>query len=1007
MAFLITETTSEDPVVLVVSKSSVLQERTAAFLEKKNLQVEQVDPTAFSSSHLSNTLSYLEKKTFYKIVLFYDGKENELWQDVIKALKKRKEQFVCVASILSGIRANTRVFQAWQEAFQAQCDFFLHLQERVPRANLILLENVIDEKNEAFAFFPYLVSGQKEELYDPEIKLSFFSSTVVTDLLGSVLITPGKGKRILFHGQKKESAGLVSKLQKSFLEKRGSSFKVISTPVELVPFPFETQNKIVREEVNVLPAIVSFLENQPVDLPTLDIPQPSQEVAEDVPVYEIHTSPEESVDPVLPVRRAYVVPHSIPYIENRLKKYEKRKKQAVAQKKADQYLSPFAQRVGQSRGGVSTSSHQDQTVKLDQELQRIFGSERVERKVERVKSKIKHTITQEKKNKRRRVFMWLLSLVFALGILGSSLAGLFILNRHLLLQNLVVLTRLDQTLSAEEMTKHATELGTLAETLSFQVESYRFILGKNALNESELLINASKEAAQARQLFDGVHQTASTATLQFLGKKEGSVFDSLEDLSGKTQEMYKNLSLLQGYINSIQPESQTNGEIDSLKQFLSSLQERRKVLATGEQLHQILPTFLAEEKRKTYAVLLQNNQELRPTGGFIHAVALVTIEHGQLIDYQVFESSYADSLLSGEVRPPRELQTYLGQTKWFLRDANWSPHFPQTAQQTQLFLEKSLGRKVDGVFAMNLYVLRDLVKTLGPVNLTEYGEIISEKNLFERVEFHSEISLVPNEKKDYLSLLFSKVLDQIEVLPEEKTLPILSVLYTNLRDGQMFIQTNDLSEEQVFSNLGWGGELASPQCPPQLSKENCVVDTIMQVETNIGVNKANHYLNREITHTVQISPTEIQHERLVRFANTATSNAWPTGPYKSFIRFYVSGSSLLDRIEINGQQVPVQSIANGVEAGKRYFGTSFEVPIQKEVVVKIVYHQTHSHPQGFAYAFFDQKQAGTGSDPLTIVIQPSAELRPSIVAPQAEFVNSTIQFKAKRDNHTFVGVSFY
>ena len=59
---------------------------------------------------------------------------------------------------------------------------------------------------------------------------------------------------------------------------------------------------------------------------------------------------------------------------------------------------------------------------------------------------------------------------------------------------------------------------------------------------------------------------------------------------------------------------------------------------------------------------------------------------------------------------PADLKQYLGEDGWYLRDANWSPFFPKTAVQAAWFLEKEVGQKVDGVWAINLEVAKGCLK---------------------------------------------------------------------------------------------------------------------------------------------------------------------------------------------------------------------------------------------------------------------------------------------------------
>lgn len=91
----------------------------------------------------------------------------------------------------------------------------------------------------------------------------------------------------------------------------------------------------------------------------------------------------------------------------------------------------------------------------------------------------------------------------------------------------------------------------------------------------------------------------------------------------------------------------------------------------------------------------------------------------------------------------------------------------------------------------------------------------------------------------------------------------------------------------MLHSLGWTGSLVEPQCPTRLSVVDCRVDVMAQVEANIGVNKANYYLDREINHKVIIDREKATHSRNITFTNNAKSNSWPKGTYKSYQRFYI------------------------------------------------------------------------------------------------------------------------
>ena len=100
----------------------------------------------------------------------------------------------------------------------------------------------------------------------------------------------------------------------------------------------------------------------------------------------------------------------------------------------------------------------------------------------------------------------------------------------------------------------------------------------------------------------------------------------------------------------------------------------------------ILPELLGVNGPRYYLILTQNEDEIRPTGGFISAAGLLSVEAGRITSL-TFEDSYAIDDLQGHAYPdpPAPLLTYMCSELWLFRDSNWSPDFPTSARQAAEF----------------------------------------------------------------------------------------------------------------------------------------------------------------------------------------------------------------------------------------------------------------------------------------------------------------------------------
>jgi hypothetical protein len=150
---------------------------------------------------------------------------------------------------------------------------------------------------------------------------------------------------------------------------------------------------------------------------------------------------------------------------------------------------------------------------------------------------------------------------------------------------------------------------------------------------------------------------------------------------------------------------------------------------------QVLPSMLGEDSPKRYFIGLQNEAEMRGTGGLPGAFAILVADHGQLT-FTHFESdaaltphatgSLVDTGLDFGAQYNLAYNTS-SPTKLF-ENSNVSPNFPYAAQIWAAMWEKVSGEHVDGAMAMDPGVLANLLHATGPVR-TAQGAVLNAQNV--------------------------------------------------------------------------------------------------------------------------------------------------------------------------------------------------------------------------------------------------------------------------------------
>ena len=259
----------------------------------------------------------------------------------------------------------------------------------------------------------------------------------------------------------------------------------------------------------------------------------------------------------------------------------------------------------------------------------------------------------------------------------------------------------------------------------------------------------------------------------------------------------------------------------------------------------LAPEFLGlDGKRREYLMLFQNEMELRPGGGFIGAYGILSFEGGKLLNLDIRDIYEADGQLKGHVEPPEEIKTILGEEGWFMRDANWETNFSVASTQIQWFLEKETGRKVDGVIGINLAVAKAVLEVTGEVEVMDFREKINKDNLFEQAEFYAETKFFPgsNQKASFLGGLGKQLFEEIKGMSSRKKLEMYETMIDQLEKNEIQVALNNKKAAKKLGDLGWDGAIYGGKC----SIERCMADYLYLVEANLGVNKANYFIYRNI-----------------------------------------------------------------------------------------------------------------------------------------------------------------
>lgn len=433
---------------------------------------------------------------------------------------------------------------------------------------------------------------------------------------------------------------------------------------------------------------------------------------------------------------------------------------------------------------------------------------------------------------------------------------------------------------------------------------------------------------------------------------------SLVNLSGSAKNLKSKLENIDiPYFSTSQMTAFLDSAISDLDSVTSIMPPFREMLYSG---------------KKNYLLLFQNNMELRATGGFIGSVGFLTIDNGNLNNLEIMDVYTLDGQLKGHIDPPVEIRKYLNQPNFFLRDSNFDPDFAVSAQNAQFFLDKSLNRKVDGVIGINLFLLQDLLETIGPVTLTDFNnEVITSDNLFIKAQVFINQNFFPgsNQKRDFLSALALE-LEKKMVSKDVSLIKVFKVIKTSLEQKNLLFNFNDQKLQKEFEELGWAGRIPVISC--YNAQNNCLPDYLAVIESNFGVNKANYFVSKSVQINKQFTAlNQINTDLILNYHNQSQSGLLQGGDYANYLRLYLPKGSNFTSADLNGNKLTLKDFdVSSYRDDKVVFGMLIKIPQNSDSVFKFSYQLPKSFSDVNLYQFYVQKQAGDKSENINLNFNP-------------------------------------
>ncbi|RZS91275.1 uncharacterized protein DUF4012 [Motilibacter rhizosphaerae] len=174
---------------------------------------------------------------------------------------------------------------------------------------------------------------------------------------------------------------------------------------------------------------------------------------------------------------------------------------------------------------------------------------------------------------------------------------------------------------------------------------------------------------------------------------------------------------------------------------LDQVRSLRKQMEQALPLLRLLPGVLGADTPRTYLVTVLNQAEMRPSGGAPLSVATLTLDKGVMTQGAAqstsdvkFPNGLAQGAGKGFINAPVPWkpavadpffsgQRVKGKTYTPFVNANTDPDFRVSGQNLALAWQGGTGQHIDGVIALDMNAVRELLRVTGGVDAAGYGQV--------------------------------------------------------------------------------------------------------------------------------------------------------------------------------------------------------------------------------------------------------------------------------------------
>jgi len=368
-------------------------------------------------------------------------------------------------------------------------------------------------------------------------------------------------------------------------------------------------------------------------------------------------------------------------------------------------------------------------------------------------------------------------------------------------------------------------------------------------NSVELIVGAQYAVDGASGLLDSIEPLASyikdfQPAVDIQGSLPSTSREYREYLIAMKENQYKiddatyKISLSNDIVNSVNTSVFPKFLQDKILELKDLVEKLDSTTSDYKEIITFLPDLLGVDGRQRYLILLQNESEIRSTGGWLTSYGVVGIESGQVRELFVDDIYNADGTLKVQGKTfnaPKSMNQALGLTTWNFSLVNWYPDLTETYLNAEPFI-RALGKgdDLDGIITIDITFIQKLLSKWGGIEVPGETELVTSDNLYDKIfKLHENFTPGTTQKTTFLANLANEIIQKLLSKNISDLISLSDVFGESLDEKHLQASFKNRDAFNFFNSRAWADSLDS--------KYN---EAPIAIDWNWGANKANLYLEK-------------------------------------------------------------------------------------------------------------------------------------------------------------------